>query len=103
MSKNCENILMRKVILYTEIFTNRWVFDSILLADTKFADDIGRARKLAYELAEKSPTFVRISYIVTTSDYVYKVSKEALYRFCNVMISSGKALNYNQLVEILND
>lgn len=45
---------MRKVILYTEIFTNRWVFDSILLADTKFADDIGRARKLAYELAEKS-------------------------------------------------
>lgn len=46
---------MRKVILYTEIFTNRWVFDSILLADTKFADDIGRARKLAYELAEKSP------------------------------------------------
>lgn len=35
---------MRKVILYTEIFTNRWVFDSILLADTKFADDIGRAR-----------------------------------------------------------
>ncbi len=95
---------MRKVILYTEIFTNRWVFDSILLADTKFADDIGRARKLAYELAEKSPTFVRISYIITTSDYVYKVSKEALYRFCNVMISSGKqeGLNEQELREYLD-
>lgn len=88
-----------RVILYTEVFTSSWVFDSVnISSDLKF--DIDRLTNIIYNRIGKSPTFVRIYYIVTDSDLVHSVSKNVLINFCKKKIKRHEYVSFNKLLEL---
>ena len=84
---------MRKVILYTEIFTNRWVFDSVRISNSS-KEDVCNAQRLAYDEAGKSPAFVKIHYIITDSALIHNVSESVLEKFCIDRINKGTSMEY---------
>lgn len=92
---------MRKVILYTEIFTNRWVFDSVRISNGS-KEDVSNAQRLAYDEAGKSPAFVKIHYIITDSALIHNVSEYVLEKFCVDRINKGTSLEYFLLARELN-
>ncbi|AWY06954.1 hypothetical protein KNT92_gp059 [Klebsiella phage Mineola] len=84
---------MRKVILYTEIFTSRWVFDSVRISNAS-KEDVRNAQRLAYDEAGKSPAFVKIEYIITDSALIHTVSESVLKKFCVDRINKGTSMEY---------